>query len=124
LDDIAQPKQERLDIVAAMLLDGVKQTERIRKNAPGIIEDDEFDERDCVPIPVSAERIDLSQYPLWKIIREIVRHSGEIRVVKLENALKDFSIKTRRQSIESALAVHKREFRITRRGREKFVALK
>lgn len=124
LDDIAQPKQERINIVAAMLLGGVKQTERIRKNTPALASDGDFDMHDYEYIPVSAERLDPSQYPLWKVIREIVRHSGEIQVVKIQNALKDFSIKTKRQSIESALAVHQREFKITRRGREKFVSLK
>lgn len=123
LEDIAQPKQERVDIVAAMLLEGVQQTERTSKHL--FWEPLDADEStNAVYIPTSQRAQRLSEYPLWRIIREIVRAAGEIQVVRLENALKDFGIKTRRQSIESALAVHKKDFKITRRGREKFVALK
>ena len=46
LDDVAQPKQERINIVAAMLLGGVKQTERIRKNTPALASDGDFDMHD------------------------------------------------------------------------------
>lgn len=73
---------------------------------------------------ISPEDTDLSRYPLWKIIREIVRQAVDIRVYELQDHLKAFSVTTTRSAIESALATHQEEFRITRHGREKFVSLK
>jgi hypothetical protein len=73
---------------------------------------------------ISAEDTDLSRYPLWKIIREIIRQAVDIRVYELQDHLKAFSVDTTRSAIESALLTHRDEFRITRHGREKFVSLK
>lgn len=122
LNEIARPTEERLEVTAAMLLN-MPQREHVRGNATFGENDFEMSD-DAMPIPVTMDRLKLSDYPLWKVIREIVRHMPGIQVVKLENALKDFGIRTRRQSIESALAVHKKDFKITRRGRETFVSLK
>jgi len=83
-------------------------------------------EQDITGPYMSAEDAELSKYPLWKIIREIVRQAVDIRVYELQDHLKSFSIETTRSAIESALLTHPEEFRITRprHGREKFVSLK
>jgi hypothetical protein len=125
LEDIATPKQERIDITAAMLLGGVKEVERAKRGEYPF--DEDFDPSQAVTIPISIntlDRLDPKGFPLWKIIREIVRHSPGIQVVKLQRALAQFGIDVPRQSIESSLSVHKRDFRIVWRGREKFVSLK
>lgn len=75
-------------------------------------------------IPLDSADMDLSKYSLWRVIREIVRQTVTIRVFELEDHLKTFGIKTTRAAIESALATHTKEFRITKRGREKYVSLK
>ncbi len=62
--------------------------------------------------------------PLWKIVREIVRQTPEIQIVELENALRELGVKTSRQAIESAIETHRKEFKIVKRGRDKFISLK
>jgi hypothetical protein len=61
---------------------------------------------------------------LWRVIREIVRQGTKIRIVQLQDLLASLGHSASRQSIESALATHKKIFRITKSGREKFVSLK
>ena len=73
---------------------------------------------------VDLTDLDVSRFPLWKIIREIIRQVTEIRVYELEAHLRGFGVKTTRSAIESALLTHRKEFRIEKRGREKFVSLK
>jgi hypothetical protein len=74
---------------------------------------------------IDAADLDLSNFSLWRVIREVVRQTAEIRVFELEAHLKQFGLtKASRPAIESALATHPKEFRITKRGREKFVSLK
>jgi hypothetical protein len=75
-------------------------------------------------VPLDSADMNLSKYSLWRVIREIVRQTVTIRVFELEDHLKTFGIKTTRAAIESALATHPKEFRITKRGREKYVSLK
>jgi hypothetical protein len=82
------------------------------------------DEESIIPIPAALEHLDVSRFALWKVIREIARQTSGIRIVELERALKAFGIESSRQAIESAIATHKKEFRITRQGREKYVALR
>ena len=68
---------------------------------------------------------DLTKVSLWRVIREIVRQTTEIRVCELEAYLKTFGVKrVSRPAIESALITHPKEFKLTKRGREKFVCLK
>jgi len=74
--------------------------------------------------PIDLAELDLSQYPLWKIMLEIVKQVPEMRVYELESHLKTFGVHAQRTAIESALASHKAEFDITKRGREKFVSWK
>lgn len=75
-------------------------------------------------LAISPEELNIENYPLWKVIREVLKQTSEIRIYELESHLKTFGVKTSRSAIESAIATHKREFKVTKRGREKFVALK
>jgi hypothetical protein len=75
-------------------------------------------------LSVSEADIDVSAISLWRIIREIVRQAVEMRVFELEDYLEAFGVSTSRAAIESALATHPKEFKITKRGREKYVSLK
>lgn len=61
---------------------------------------------------------------LWKMIREVVRQTEELRIVELENIMNALKVKTSRQAIEAAIDAHKRTFHVRRSGREKFVSLK
>jgi hypothetical protein len=74
--------------------------------------------------PVDLDDFDLSNFPLWKVMREVLRQVPEIRVYELEAHLKMFGVKASRSALESALKTHPRQFRLTKRGREKFVSLK
>lgn len=91
--------------------------------AHGSLEDHSIDESGLL-LFVDPSDLELSKYPLWKIIREVVRQVTEIRVYELEDHLEKFGIETSRSAIESALATHPKEFKIAKRGREKFVSLK
>ncbi len=85
---------------------------------------DEAFEKDAEDLSIDPADLELSKFSLWRVIREVVRQSTEIRVYELEAHLKQFGLKATRAAIESALATHPREFRITKRGREKYVSLK
>ncbi len=80
--------------------------------------------RESTGIALEAEDLDLSRFSLWRVIREIVRQTTEIRVFELEGHLRSFGLKVSRPAIESALATHAKEFKTVKRGREKFVSLK
>jgi hypothetical protein len=64
------------------------------------------------------------EMPLWKMVREVIRQTEELRIVELESVMNGLKIKASRQALESAIDAHKRTFKIRRSGREKFVALK
>src|SRR5271156_2612284 len=116
LSERAQPKQERLEIAAGLLLN------MPIKIDPSAVAD--FGEHEVsVPLLVNANRLDVSKFALWKVIREIVRQTSEIRMIELENALNSFGTKASRSAIDSALTVHKKEFHVFSRGREKYVSL-
>lgn len=70
--------------------------------------------------------IDLfDEIALWEAISEILRLTGEVRVVDLHLLLRKlYSENVSRQAIESALLTHAELFRFRRAEREKFVALK
>lgn len=71
---------------------------------------------------IVPETLDLGQYPLWKIMREILRQVPDMRVYELEAHLKAFGIPAERSAIESSINAHRRQFPVTMKGREKFVA--
>ncbi len=75
-------------------------------------------------VVVGTDDLNLSKFPLWQVIREIVKQVPEVRVYELEAHLREFGMNASRPAIESALATHPKEFKITKRGREKFVSLK
>jgi hypothetical protein len=80
--------------------------------------------QDAEHFSIDASELELSSFSLWRVIREVVRQTAEIRIYELEAHLKQFGLKASRPAIESALATHPKEFRISKRGREKFVSLK
>jgi hypothetical protein len=81
--------------------------------------------RDTEALALDPNDLDPAKFSLWRVIREVIRQTAEIRVFELEAHLKQFGLKkATRPAIESALATHPKEFRITKRGREKFVSLK
>lgn len=105
--------------------------DRIRSTLGLLAGDLEFDDlrtsEDClqfVGINVGESLTEKWKNPLWKFMREIVRQVPELQIVELEALLIGLGIKTSRQSIESALESHREVFRMTKRGRDKFVSLK
>jgi hypothetical protein len=82
------------------------------------------DLRDDQGLEVSAVEEMRKTTPLWKVIREIIRHTEKIRIVDLEIQLHAFGYGVTRQAIESAIKTHPSTFRDTKRSREKFVSLK
>jgi len=119
-----KPQEESWRICTALMLNTPQEEKAIitqADSAPDRNEEPELD-RD---IPFMSPRdVNLSHYPLWKIIREIIRQTVDIRVYELQTHLKAFGVDTTRSAIESALLTHREEFRITKHGREKFVSLR
>lgn len=75
-------------------------------------------------IEESAEELK-KKLPLWGAIVQVLRQKGsEMQIVNLHESLKWLGMGVTRQAIESALQTHRELFKITRRGREKFVSLK
>jgi hypothetical protein len=116
-----KPQEESWRICTALVLNAPQKDNPI---ADARFEHEPPPEDDMDAPYISAGDIDLTRYPLWKIIREIVRQAVDLRVYELQTHLKAFGIDTTRSAIESALLTHKEEFKITRHGREKFVSLK
>jgi hypothetical protein len=69
-------------------------------------------------------RREKASVPTWKAMREVVRQSLKIRIVQVQELLREFGHKASRQAIESALATHRGTFQVTITGREKFVSLR
>ncbi len=66
----------------------------------------------------------VSDLPLWKTIREMLRHVPEMQVIDIERMMKELGVQTGRTAIDSAIATHKDIFAVRKRGREKFISLK
>jgi hypothetical protein len=123
LSELAEPKEERAGIAMGLLLNRPQKV-KARKDGYVFSEEEREAAQESVNIPSGvAAYLDVSTLPLWKVIREIVRQAGKMRIVNLQNTLKVFGIEVRRQTIESSLKVHKKEFKTTYRGREKYVSL-
>jgi hypothetical protein len=118
LSEQAQPKQERLEIAVGLLLNMP-----VKDNPTAEVDFNNDWGITSLPLPVDANRLDISKFALWKVVREIVRQTSEIRMIELENALNKFGAKATRSAIDSALTVHKNEFHVFWRGREKYVSL-
>jgi hypothetical protein len=117
-------KEERMRIAASLI---ANTTSDFLDNSTDLKRDQEL-ARICsaagMPVEGDQLRLELYKFPMWILIREIVRQTPEMQIVELENALFEFGAKTSRQAIESALETHRKEFRIVKRGRDKFVSLK
>lgn len=118
-----ESKERSIKIGYALLLNAPNK-DNLRGDAYAVAQDREAGMEEAVGSVVDATEIDLSKISLWRIIREIVRQTVEIRVFELEAHLKAFGVKASRPAIESALTTHTKEFKISKRGREKFVSLK
>lgn len=111
LEDEARQKMPRLKRLA-VLLTCQGQFDIAKKTKPfGIAE-----------VDVLADV--LKEIPLWEAIAEILRQTGELQVVDLNQLLNEIVGQTSRQAIDSALATHSKEFQIKRRARETFVSLR
>jgi hypothetical protein len=122
LEKSVRADEESLKIGIALLLN-FPQKDNLHADAYPR-EDDAIDLRDDAGVIFSFDDLELSDFPLWKVMREVLRQTPEIRVFELESHLKSFGVKAARSAIESALATHGSQFRVTKRGREKFVSLK
>lgn len=120
LEEIISQKNERLSITFSLMLNApilkAKEGDAFAFKRSRIVE-----EESEALLPGFKE---LSDFPLWKVIREIVRQTPEMQIISLEHTLKTFGVTVSRAAIESALETHKDEFNITWQGRKKFVALK
>jgi|GEM_PF-1528281 len=117
-----ESKQRAIKIGYALLLNVPM---KINTTADGYANPDLQFDQDSEKLDINAADLELSNFPLWGVIREVVRQTAEIRVYELEAHLKQFGLKkATRPAIESALATHPKEFRTVKRGREKFVSLK
>ncbi len=121
LEEIISQKNERLSITSSLMLNApvlkTKEGDAFAAFKRSRIVEEESES-------LLPEFKELSDFPLWKVIREIVRQTPEMQIISLEHTLKTFGVLVSRAAIESALETHKDEFNITRQGRKKFVALK
>ena len=117
--------EESMKISVALLLNApLKYDPEADAYAPENREQLEREIADHEDLPLTATDLDLSQYPLWKIMREILRQVPEMRVYEVESHLERLGVKVSRMAIERAIATHHKQFAITKHGREKFVAWK
>jgi hypothetical protein len=115
-----KPKEERIKIGFALALNAAVKDNLNADYYPA----DQQEGMENAGVALDSNDVELTNFSLWRLIREIVRQTAEIRVFELESHLKSFGVVASRAAIESALATHSKEFKITKRGREKFVSLK
>lgn len=113
LSEHLESRIERVKIGMALL---AKQEEEVVADAFEFLNDLGID------LELPADMRD--EIPLWKMIREIVRQTEELRIVELVNIMESLKVKTSRQAMEAAIDAHRRTFHIRRSGREKFVSLR
>jgi hypothetical protein len=124
LEESVKREEESMRIGLALLI-SVPQKVKLDSDAYASTYRGELEEmREQAGLFVAADDLDLSRFPLWKVMREILRQTSEIRVYELESHLKSFGVKAARSAIESALLTHGKDFKVSKRGREKFVSLK
>jgi hypothetical protein len=61
---------------------------------------------------------------LWRAIKEYLAIAGEAKVGDMQMFFSAMNYEISRQAVESALRSHESTFRVSRRGREKYVSLK
>jgi hypothetical protein len=104
--------------------------ERVRIVLGLLAEQEKWNVGEAVPfleelkIEIEAPEDIRAEISLWKMIREVVRQVEELRIVELENVMRELKVKASRQALEAAIDAHKRTFQVRRSGREKFVSLK
>ena len=102
--------------------------ERIRTNVgvsgAGFLKEQELSTLAAEGIVIADVNEQRKSTKLWRAIREIVRQATRVRIVELEAVLDSLSFKVSRQAIESAISTHPHVFRITKKGREKFVSIR
>ena len=123
LEESVRSEEESLKIGLALLFN-VPQKVNLNGDAYNACEKEIGEMEDQAGVFIEGEDLDLSSFPLWKVMREILKQTTEIRVYELESHLKSFGIRAARSAIESALTTHRKDFKIAKRGREKFVSLK
>ena len=111
------------------LLERAKQTEERVLAAASVLHQDRYSDTESMKEFLAERGIEVEQSPpqkqnLWIAMREIVRQVPQIQVVELDILLRRLNWKVSRATIESALETHKEVFRVIRKGRQKFVALK
>jgi len=111
------------------LLERAKQTEERVLAAASVLHRDPYSDTESMKEFLAKRGVEVEQSPpqkrnLWIAMREIVRQVPQIQVVELEMLLRRLNWEVSRAAIESALATHNEAFRIIRKGRQKFVALK
>ena len=85
------PLTESAKIGLALLLDGLTTSDDPEGNA--YASDFRRDVQMETTIDVDLDEIRLDKFPLWKIIREVLRQVPEMRVYELESHLKRFGVK-------------------------------
>ncbi len=118
-----ESKERSVKIGYALMLNAPAK-DNPKGDAYAVAQDRECGMQEAVGLVIDEAEMDLSKVSLWRVIREIVRQTVEIRVFELESHLKSFGLKASRPAIESALTTHPKEFKLTKRRREKFVSLK
>lgn len=102
--------------------------ERIRTNVgvlgAGFLKEQEISTLAAEGIMIANLNEQRRNTKLWRAVREIVRQATRVRIVELEAVLDSLSFKVSRQAIESAISTHPHVFRITKKGREKFVSIR
>jgi hypothetical protein len=111
------------------LLERAKLTEERVLAAASVLHRDPYSDTDGMKEFLAERGVEIRQSApqkqnLWMAMREIVRQLPQIQVVELEMLLRCLNWKVSRAAIESALTTHKDVFHISRKGRQKFVALK
>ena len=111
------------------LLERAKQKEERVQAAASVLHRDGYSDTESMKEFLAERGVEVEQSPpqkqnLWIAMREVVRQVPQIQVVELEMLLRRLNWKVSRAAIESALATHNEAFRIIRKGRQKFVALK
>jgi hypothetical protein len=111
------------------LLERAKLTEERVLAAASVLHRDQYSDTESMKEFLAERGVEIGQsvpqkQNLWMAMREIVRQLPQIQVVELETLLRRLNWKVSRAAIESALETHKDAFRVVRKGRQKFVALK
>jgi hypothetical protein len=111
------------------LLERAKQTEERVLAAASVLHRDRYSDTESMKEFLDERGVEVGRSAppkqnLWIAMREIVRQVPQIQVVELEMLLRRLNWKVSRAAIESALETHKDAFRVVRKGRQKFVALK